>query len=47
MAICRACESEKLESILNLGALPLAGGFLSGREAIADERLLDPQVPVA
>jgi SAM-dependent methyltransferase len=36
---CRACEGKKLESILNLGALPLAGGFLSGRDAIANEQL--------
>jgi novobiocin biosynthesis protein NovU/D-mycarose 3-C-methyltransferase len=35
---CRACEGARLESILDLGQLPLAGGFLSGREDIANER---------
>lgn len=35
---CRACEGQKLESILDLGKLPLAGGFLSGPEVIAKEQ---------
>jgi SAM-dependent methyltransferase len=35
---CRACEGQRLESILDLGKLPLAGGFLSGPEAIANEQ---------
>jgi C-methyltransferase len=36
--ICRACESADLQSILNFGPLPLAGGFLAGREAIEAEK---------
>ena len=37
--ICRGCESNNLEKFLDLGEMPLAGGFLSGREAIAKEKL--------
>lgn len=35
---CRACESCRLTLCLDLGDMPLAGGFLSNREAIASER---------
>jgi SAM-dependent methyltransferase len=35
---CRACAGSRLESILDLGMLPLAGGFLSGPEAIPSEQ---------
>jgi hypothetical protein len=35
---CRACASPNLESVLDLGPLPLAGGFLPNREAIAAEK---------
>lgn len=35
---CRACQGTDLHSILNLGALPLAGGFLAGPEAFASEQ---------
>src|SRR4051812_33302491 len=34
---CRACEGRDLEPILDLGKLPLAGGFLDGPEAAAKE----------
>ena len=44
MASCRACESTRLESVLDLGELPLAGGFLAGPEAIAAERLYPLEV---
>lgn len=36
---CRACESTDLHSILDLGPMPLAGGFLANQEAIAKEQL--------
>ena len=36
---CRACNGTDLHSILDLGALPLAGGFLANQEAIAKEQL--------
>jgi SAM-dependent methyltransferase len=35
---CRACERTEVEPFLDLGEMPLAGGFLSGEEAIADEQ---------
>ena len=35
---CRGCERERLECFLDLGQMPLAGGFLSGPEAIASEK---------
>jgi SAM-dependent methyltransferase len=35
---CRVCEGERLECFLDLGRMPLAGGFLSGPEAIATEK---------
>ncbi|PYQ27677.1 MAG: hypothetical protein DMF56_18885 [Acidobacteria bacterium] len=35
---CRACLGSQLHPILDLGEMPLAGGFLSGPEAIAGER---------
>lgn len=37
--VCRGCESNNLEKFLDLGEMPLAGGFLSGVEAIAKEKL--------
>lgn len=35
---CRACLGSQLHPILDLGEMPLAGGFLSGPDAIAGER---------
>src|SRR5690349_14303567 len=35
---CRACNGTDLHSVLNLGALPLAGGFLANQDAIANEK---------
>lgn len=35
---CRACGGDSLKLMLDLGDMPLAGGFLSGPEAIASER---------
>jgi SAM-dependent methyltransferase len=35
---CRACEGTDLCSILNLGSLPLAGGFLADQPAAAAEK---------
>jgi SAM-dependent methyltransferase len=36
---CRACDGAELHSVLDLGPLPLAGGFLSGPDAISTEKL--------
>ncbi len=36
---CRGCESGELEVFLDLGNMPSAGGFLPGKDAIADEQL--------
>ena len=36
---CRACNGTDLHSVLDLGALPLAGGFLANQDAIAREKL--------
>jgi SAM-dependent methyltransferase len=35
---CRGCERERLECFLDLGRMPLAGGFLPGPEAIGSEK---------
>lgn len=35
---CRACAGARLETILDLGPMPLAGGFLDGPEAVAREQ---------
>lgn len=35
---CRGCDSRQLKNFLDLGCMPLAGEFLSGREAIAQEK---------
>ncbi len=35
---CRACRDSRLRLFLDLGDMPLAGGFLGGPEAIAEER---------
>jgi len=35
---CRGCEADALELFLDLGDMPLAGGFLADKAAIADER---------
>jgi SAM-dependent methyltransferase len=35
---CRGCGADKLALCVDLGAMPLAGGFLSGREAIPSEQ---------
>ena len=43
---CRACESGELEVIFDFGEMPLAGGFLSGPDAIAGERRYPLQVHV-
>jgi SAM-dependent methyltransferase len=37
--VCRGCGSERIEQFLDLGNMPLAGGFLSGREAVGGEKL--------
>ncbi|GAF90405.1 unnamed protein product, partial [marine sediment metagenome] len=37
--VCRGCESDNIEIFLDLGKMPLAGGFLSSMEAIAKEKL--------
>jgi SAM-dependent methyltransferase len=36
---CRGCDSEELELFLDLGNMPLAGGFLANAEALAEEAL--------
>jgi len=36
---CRGCKSNKLEKFLDLGDMPLAGGFLPSVEKIKDEKL--------
>jgi len=36
--VCRGCESNELEKFLDLGEMPLAGGFLSSVDAIDGER---------
>jgi SAM-dependent methyltransferase len=36
---CRACDGTDLHSVLDLGPLPLAGGFLPNRDAFASEKL--------
>lgn len=39
MPVCRACEGDELAVLLDLGMMPLAGGFLEpSPEAIADEQ---------
>lgn len=43
---CRGCDSGRLELIFDFGLVPLAGGFLSGTEAIASERRFPLQVHV-
>jgi hypothetical protein len=35
---CRACESVDLREVIDLGEMPLAGGFLPNSTAIADEK---------
>jgi SAM-dependent methyltransferase len=41
MSACRGCGSSSLEMFLDLGRMPLAGGFLSGRAA-AEKEVLYP-----
>lgn len=36
--VCRFCNSEKLVKILNLGIMPLAGGFLNSKKEFAKEK---------
>ena len=36
--VCRGCESDEIEQFLDLGEMPLAGGFLPSVEAIAEEK---------
>jgi novobiocin biosynthesis protein NovU/D-mycarose 3-C-methyltransferase len=43
---CRGCGRTTLKPILDLGEMPLAGGFLSGPEAIAGERRYPLRVEV-
>jgi len=43
---CRACGGRQLETVFDFGSMPLAGGFLAGREAIASERRFPLQVHV-
>lgn len=35
---CRACGSSDIESVINLGTIPLAGGFLKSRKEIVKEK---------
>lgn len=44
--VCRGCESDNLETFLDLGEMPLAGGFLSGMETIEKEKLYSLPVHV-
>jgi SAM-dependent methyltransferase len=41
---CRACRDSDLRPVIDLGPLPLAGGFLADQEAIAKERLFPLEV---
>ncbi len=41
---CRACRGTDLRSVIDLGPLPLAGGFLANRDAIAKEHLYPLEV---
>ena len=43
---CRGCEQESLIEVLDLGEMPLAGGFLANREAIAKEKCYPLQIAV-
>lgn len=43
---CRACGGRSLETVFDFGPMPLAGGFLSGRDAIASEQRFPLQVHV-
>src|SRR5437867_514184 len=36
---CRGCDSKELEQFLDLGNMPLAGGFLSSMKAVTEEAL--------
>ena len=36
--VCRGCDAAAVRPFLDLGALPLAGGFLRGAEDVADEQ---------
>jgi SAM-dependent methyltransferase len=38
MPECRACRSADVRLLFDLGSMPLAGGFLDGRESIAGEQ---------
>ena len=38
METCRGCASSAVEEFLDLGPMPLAGGFLAGPEQVAEER---------
>lgn len=37
--VCRGCESKQLEAFLNLGDMPLAGGFLASKADISKENV--------
>lgn len=43
---CRGCGRERLNEFINLGQMPLAGGFLPNREAMAEEKLYNLPVHV-
>lgn len=43
---CRGCASSALLEILNFGSMPLAGGFLAGKESISNEILYDLKVHI-
>jgi SAM-dependent methyltransferase len=41
---CRGCAAPNLKLMLDLGRMPLAGGFLSGPEAVAEEQTAPLQI---
>src|SRR4051812_36639641 len=41
---CRACNGAEVPSVLDLGLLPLAGGFLSSKDAFAREKAYPLQI---
>jgi SAM-dependent methyltransferase len=43
---CRGCSGRSLETVFDFGPVPLAGAFLAGPEAIADEQRFPLQVHV-
>ena len=45
-ASCRACSKNNLSKFIDLGNMPLAGGFLSKNRTIADEKTYLLQIHV-